>query len=52
MYNEIHNLFIVLRFLSGHTDISWLHDIHTENVTKAASTLTDIAAKESDILAR
>jgi len=40
------------RFLSGHSDISWLHDIHTENLGNAASTLTDIAKAETDILAR
>jgi len=39
-------------FLTTHSNISWLHDIHTENYTTASLTLSDMALKEGDILAR
>ena len=36
MLNDIKDMFIFLRFLSGHSDISWLHDINTGNMAKAS----------------
>jgi len=39
-------------FLTSHSNISWLHDIHTENFPKASLTLSEIALKEADILSR
>merc|ERR1719427_1220811 len=39
-------------FLTTHSNISWLHDIHTGNYTTASLTLSDMALKEGDILAR
>jgi len=39
-------------FLTTHSNISWLHDINTENFTTASQTLSAIALKEGDILAR
>jgi len=39
-------------FLTTHSNISWLHDIHTENYTTASLTLSTMALKEGDILAR
>ena len=34
--NDVKDMFIFLRFLSGHSDISWLHDINTGNMAKAS----------------
>ena len=39
-------------FLTHHNDISWLHDIQTQNYSQAANTLTGMAMKEGEILAR
>ena len=39
-------------FLTHHNDISWLHDIQTQNYGQAANTLTGMAMKEGEILAR
>ncbi len=39
-------------FLTTHNDISWLHDIHTGNLTQAADTLTSMAMREGEVLAR
>eukprot|EP00088_Acartia_fossae_P055214 TRINITY_DN640_c0_g1_i11.p1 TRINITY_DN640_c0_g1~~TRINITY_DN640_c0_g1_i11.p1 ORF type:complete len:1128 (-),score=241.91 TRINITY_DN640_c0_g1_i11:253-3636(-) len=40
------------RFLSGHNDLSWLHDIHTGKMANASGTLIQIAANETDIFER
>ncbi|XP_023336022.1 nuclear pore complex protein Nup133 [Eurytemora carolleeae] len=40
------------RFLTGHSDISWLHDFHTNNFNNAASTLLQAASNETDLLER
>ena len=45
-------IFYSLRFLTGHSDISWLHDIHTNNFNHAASTLLQAASNETDLLER
>ena len=39
-------------FLNHHNDISWLHDIQNQNYGQAANTLTEMAMKEGEILAR
>ena len=39
-------------FLTQHSHISWLHDIQTNNFSQAADTLTGMAMKEGEILAR
>merc|ERR1719347_2495890 len=39
-------------FLTTHSNISWLHDINTENYTTASQTLSSMALQEADILAR
>ena len=45
-------IFYSFRFLTGHSDISWLHDIHTNNFNHAASTLLQAASNETDLLER
>ena len=39
-------------FLTHHNDISWLHDIQTQNYGQAAATLAAIAQQEGAVLAR
>ena len=39
-------------FLSHHSAISWLHDLHTGDHGQAAATLQHLAAGEKDVLAR
>ena len=39
-------------FLNHHNDISWLHDLQNQNFAQAANTLTEMAMKEGQILAR
>jgi len=39
-------------FLSSHSTISWLHDIHTEQYSTASHTLSTMALEEGGILAR
>ena len=39
-------------FLSSHSSISWLHDIHTGKHAEASSTLHQLAVRETEALAR
>ena len=45
MLNDIKDVFIFLRFLSGHSDISWLHDINTGNMAKASGIIYKCCTK-------
>jgi len=40
------------QFLSGHTGLSWLHDINTGRYQQAAETLGNLALQETEILSR
>jgi hypothetical protein len=40
------------RFLEGHANISWLHDIQTGDFVESAKTLKALADSETDLVAR
>eukprot|EP00095_Tigriopus_kingsejongensis_P004237 maker-scaffold711_size108467-snap-gene-0.25 protein:Tk04237 transcript:maker-scaffold711_size108467-snap-gene-0.25-mRNA-1 annotation:"hypothetical protein LOTGIDRAFT_233315" len=40
------------KFLKGHSNISWLHDIHTNDFGRSMSTLKGLGSQEKDLLGR
>ena len=38
------------QFLTGHSGISWLHDLHTRNYQKASDTLKNLAKEVRNVL--